>query len=339
MDVRVRWLLDKVVPKNGSWRATGRRRAPRLEDILLCLPPRYVFFFFPTRLLWGHRRQFLPRALFGLEPRLESIVISARSVGLRWALRGEVLWWPAGLDLHLALEHVAHWDLCAACWLGDPSWIATCAEDGSLAVWDVESGKATSAQACIDNECLRVSWESSSSADNLYSGGADGIVRKWHWAEGNLEPVASVVVEPNSDCGQVYALEALGSELVAGFGSHCTVVDAETFSELLRWRYATMGSASIGGGRNPNNDAFVFDLSSKEPNQILAALSDGTLRGRDSRCPLRDLSVVQVRSSHSGGFLSFKTSQTASFRLTMRTQRAAPGAVITIVHLAVEAAR
>ena len=170
----------------------------------------------------------------------------------------------------------------------DGKTVATAGEDGSIGLW--KEGTCNMYKNCHKEEALRLVFR----GETLISGGADGMVKVWK----DMVPLASSCIRKGDGDGQVYALISSDSEILVAHDSSMTVLDYESMTELLSWRYNTEGTASVGGPRNPTNEAFVFDACKVGEHGVLTALSDGTLRHRDVRSPLRDASLIHVHDNY-----------------------------------------
>jgi WD40 repeat protein len=151
------------------------------------------------------------------------------------------------------------------------------------------------------DEVLRACWPEQSAIE-LATGGADGLVKLWARTRRrkrsssssssssdeqgfDLECMADLDHSdgPGRD-GQVYALHSLGVagsvSLLTASDDRCTLWDAVTCKQKQQWSFAAVGEHQIGGGRNPDDLAFVFDLKPEPLDGTLAAaaLSDGTIR-------------------------------------------------------------
>jgi hypothetical protein len=195
----------------------------------------------------------------------------------------------------------------------DGAVVATACEDGCVGLWRDVAARAQRRRrtfAAHSEEVLRLCWDTAGAHEVLYTGGADGAVHAWRaLLEDGGEPRRLASASPavragGDDEGQIYALlqprgAALGDLVCVAHDNAVRVLCKEGgLSELLAWRYHPLGTASVGGERNPLGRAFVFDAySSAEADTlggaaVLVALSDGTLRARDLRAPLRDLAAV-----------------------------------------------
>ena len=208
---------------------------------------------------------------------------------------------------------------------------STACEDGSIGLWrdtPVDNLKSVSRKKLFakahSEEVLRLKWDVGG-RDTLYSGGSDGFIKSWKYDDDDLritlESEASVLSN-RDDEGQVYAIfqtgepetphsasSASGSPGLVGvaFDNAVTLFDKNGLLPLLSWRYHphSQGVAPIGGPRNPGNKAFVFDTATLggteavgHGNLVMAALSDGSVRLRDMRCPLRDVSAIVAHAAY-----------------------------------------
>eukprot|EP00514_Thraustochytrium_sp_LLF1b_P003125 CAMPEP_0184507126 /NCGR_PEP_ID=MMETSP0198_2-20121128/80_1 /TAXON_ID=1112570 /ORGANISM="Thraustochytrium sp., Strain LLF1b" /LENGTH=393 /DNA_ID=CAMNT_0026896861 /DNA_START=1 /DNA_END=1182 /DNA_ORIENTATION=+ len=187
-----------------------------------------------------------------------------------------------------------------------PATVVTGCEDGTVGVWtdgtNSSAPKGWSFTAHTE-EALRVAWEQGPTDGLVYSGGSDGTVKAWRIdleEERSTAIFQASVLSKAGDEGQVYSLIQFSSnttELAVAHDNCVTVLDKPNFAELCAWRYHPLGDISVGGARNPLGRCFVFDATT-HGEMVVAALSDGSIRLRDLRSPLRDIAAVAVHSAY-----------------------------------------
>eukprot|EP00516_Mucochytrium_quahogii_P009759 CAMPEP_0203768788 /NCGR_PEP_ID=MMETSP0099_2-20121227/1802_1 /ASSEMBLY_ACC=CAM_ASM_000209 /TAXON_ID=96639 /ORGANISM=" , Strain NY0313808BC1" /LENGTH=357 /DNA_ID=CAMNT_0050665557 /DNA_START=71 /DNA_END=1144 /DNA_ORIENTATION=- len=185
----------------------------------------------------------------------------------------------------------------------DQTIIATACEDGTIALWDDSGGADESCKKSFqahDDEALRVCWDKEFE-NVLYSGGADGKIKVFKVGDDfEISPQSSIDVAQGSQEGQIYSILQFDKQLEIGAAhdDSVTIMDKSRLDPLLSWKYhPTNDKISVGGPRNPENKSFVFDASTLE-SVVYAALSDGTIRSRDVRSPLRDINCVPAHSNY-----------------------------------------
>ncbi|CAN0298011.1 unnamed protein product [Ectocarpus sp. 8 AP-2014] len=190
-------------------------------------------------------------------------------------------------------------------------------EDGTARVWDLSSGRCAKSLEGHNkkHEVLRACWAPPGAANDSVSvatGSADGIVRLWGIRHGDgreeksgVERYQSLKVvgqlrhrnEAKGLDGQVYSCHfipdpsggappssAAAMCLLTASDSSVHLWDVETRKRVSSRALSKVGAHSIGGERNPDDLAFVFDAKPRpgSGSSVLAvALSDGTVRVGD----------------------------------------------------------
>jgi small GTP-binding protein len=114
------------------------------------------------------------------------------------------LWYPGGRTESIVGKH--HGQIHGLCWSPEGAHIATCAMDGTIAIWDVKQRKMRGEYiGHASKSALSIDWSLSSSTP-LATGGADCRVALWdrdgtEWLcnasfEGHTEPVTCVAWSP-----------------------------------------------------------------------------------------------------------------------------------------------
>ncbi|CAM9757518.1 unnamed protein product [Ectocarpus sp. 4 AP-2014] len=190
-------------------------------------------------------------------------------------------------------------------------------EDGTARVWNVSSGRCAKSLEGHNKktEVLRACWAPPGAANDSVSvatGSADGIVRLWGIRHGDgrdeksgVDRYQSLKVvgqlrhrnEAKGLDGQVYSCHfipdpsggappssAAAMCLLTASDSSVHLWDVETRKQVSSRALSKLGAHSIGGERNPDDLAFVFDAKPRPESgsSVLAvALSDGTVRVGD----------------------------------------------------------
>jgi len=212
----------------------------------------------------------------------------------------------------------------------DPSgnYLATASEDGTVIIWDPESGRQLSVLEQTSTEILRVCWGPyiPTNVHQIFCFGcSNGEVHMFTYHTDSPWILTSTGVLDHGD-GQIYHCQ-----IIAGFERNLTqdcpaefdenshlpnlsdedtvpiklqivtacddavfVWEVQTQQKVAKWRYPKVGENSMGGPRNPENLSYIFGMAISS-NKVAAALSDGTVRINELAGNHAEVAILQAQ--------------------------------------------
>lgn len=167
----------------------------------------------------------------------------------------------------------------------DDTLLATCSEDATCRLWDVEQGQEL---FCLDGHAEAVySVEFSPDGTHVVSSGSDGKILIWDLRRFTVgEPVpARAVVQTIEIGGEAFAAHYVDRSTVAcAIDDKIVLWDVEA-AKCKQSKTITAATDYVFGGRerNPDLTPWIFCLEQYEPNGLLAlGVSDATIRLLDA---------------------------------------------------------
>lgn len=171
--------------------------------------------------------------------------------------------------------------------------LVSSSEDGTSKVFNLSSvEKPISIVHNINSEVLRSNFiGNNSDAYQVLTCGADGLMYLWAINQNKVDKIQ----EFSHGEAQIYGCEVIDQKVYTAADDQLFLWDLVQNNKTSWTVKKVYDNTAYGGVRNPENQLFIFDIKTLDPNILAMAISDGTVRIKDLRLKEEE-SDVQIFS-------------------------------------------